>query len=121
LSSLLLLVFLLPIKGEATSPMCLPCSLPFGKFLQIISVRERGPVFSGLLLQGSLLVLGLPFILAGVLKASYDLTLWFIFRHVQPAEDEGRSTYVAEHAESPAHPPSQQAGASPEQGRRGNQ
>ncbi len=30
------------------------------------------PVFSGLLLQGPLLVFGLPFILAGTLKAAYD-------------------------------------------------
>lgn len=40
------------------------------------------PIFSGLLLQGPLLLLGLPFILAGILKAAYDLTLWAIFRHV---------------------------------------
>ncbi len=40
------------------------------------------PVFSGLLLQGPLLVLGLPFVLSGALKAAYDLTLWSIFRHV---------------------------------------
>ena len=45
------------------------------------------PVFSGLLLQGSLLVLGLPFILAGALKAAYDLTLWSIFRHVRLKEE----------------------------------
>lgn len=41
------------------------------------------PVFSGLLLQGPLLVLGLPFIFAGALKAAYDLTLWSIFRRVR--------------------------------------
>jgi MFS family permease len=79
------------------------------------------PVFSGLLLQGSLLVLGLPFILAGALKVSYDLTLWSIFRRVQLPEEEGRSTQAAEDAEPLAHPPSQEAEASPEQGRRGNQ
>ena len=45
------------------------------------------PVFSGLLLQGPLLVLGLPFLLAGVLKAAYDLTLWSIFRHVRLKEE----------------------------------
>jgi MFS family permease len=45
------------------------------------------PVFSGLLLQGPLLVLGLPFILAGTLKAAYDLTLWSIFRHVRLHEE----------------------------------
>src|SRR5215467_2949564 len=45
------------------------------------------PVFSGLLLQGPLLMLGLPFVLAGTLKAAYDLTLWFIFRHVRLHEE----------------------------------
>jgi len=45
------------------------------------------PVFSGLLLQGPLLMLGLPFILAGTLKAAYDLTLWSIFRHVHLHEE----------------------------------
>jgi MFS family permease len=41
------------------------------------------PVFSGLLLQGPLLLVGLPFILAGTLKAIYDVTLWSIFRRVR--------------------------------------
>jgi hypothetical protein len=45
------------------------------------------PVFSGLLLQGPLLVLGLPFVLAGALKAAYDLTLWSIFRRVRLKEE----------------------------------
>ncbi len=45
---------------------------------------STSPVFAGLLLQGPLLVLGLPFILAGILKSAYDLTLWAIFRHVVP-------------------------------------
>src|SRR5438093_12044040 len=44
---------------------------------------STSPVFSGLLLQGSLLMLGLPFILAGALKIAYDLTLWSIFRQVR--------------------------------------
>jgi MFS family permease len=46
------------------------------------------PVLSGLLLQGPLLILGLPFILAGALKAIYDLTLWSIFRRVHLPEEE---------------------------------
>jgi MFS family permease len=46
------------------------------------------PVFSGLLLQGPLLVLGLPFILAGILKAAYDSSLWLLFRHVRLQEEE---------------------------------
>ncbi len=41
------------------------------------------PVFSGLLLQGPALALGLPFIIAGALKAAYDLTLWAVFRRVR--------------------------------------
>ncbi len=45
------------------------------------------PVFAGLLLQGPLLVVGLPFILAGLLKSAYDLTLWFIFRRVRLKEE----------------------------------
>lgn len=44
---------------------------------------STSPVFAGLLLQGPLLVLGLPFILAGMLKSAYDLALWFIFRRVR--------------------------------------
>jgi MFS family permease len=48
---------------------------------------STSPVFSGLLLQGSLLIIGLPFILAGALKAAYDLTLWSIFRHVRLNEE----------------------------------
>src|SRR6266550_3014854 len=48
---------------------------------------STSPFFSGLLLQGPLLILGLPFILAGTLKAAYDLTLWSIFRHVRLHEE----------------------------------
>src|SRR5438876_877829 len=49
------------------------------------------PVFSGLLLEGPLLIVGLPFILAGTLKVAYDLTLWSIFRHVHVQEEEDHS------------------------------
>src|SRR2546425_11346244 len=48
---------------------------------------STSPVFAGLLLQGPLLVLGLPFILAGMLKSAYDLTLWTIFRHVRVKDE----------------------------------
>ena len=44
---------------------------------------STSPVISGALLQGPLLVLGLPFIVAGTLKVAYDLTLWAIFRRVK--------------------------------------
>jgi MFS family permease len=47
---------------------------------------STSPVFSGLLLQGPLLIIGLPFILAGTLKAAYDLTLWSVFRRVRLAD-----------------------------------
>lgn len=74
------------------------------------------PVFSGLLLQGPLLVLGLPFILAGALKAGYDLTLWAVFRRVHLPEEEHRERQPAGHAQPPSH----EAGVSPEQGERGH-
>jgi MFS family permease len=49
------------------------------------------PVISGALLQGALLTLGLPLVIAGVTKCVYDLSLWRIFRRVpieegQPAD-----------------------------------
>ncbi|HET8854056.1 MAG TPA: MFS transporter [Ktedonobacteraceae bacterium] len=50
------------------------------------------PALSGVLLQGSLLVFGLPFILAGILKAAYDCSLWLLFRQVRLQEEEIRST-----------------------------
>jgi MFS family permease len=76
------------------------------------------PVFSGLLLEGPLLVLGLPFILAGALKAAYDLILWSVFRRARLPEEEDRSRQTAVHASPPTHPPSQEAGISPEHERR---
>jgi MFS family permease len=82
---------------------------------------STSPVFSGLLLQGPLLVLGLPFVLAGALKAAYDLTLWFVFRRVHlPEEEEGHAMRTAGQREPAAYPASQEAGARPEDGRRMN-
>jgi MFS family permease len=46
------------------------------------------PVAAGALLQGAYLAVGLPFVIAGILKSVYDLTLWRLFRTV-PAEGEG--------------------------------
>ena len=43
------------------------------------------PIVGGALLQGSLLVLGLPFVVAGALKAAFDLTLWVLFRRADSA------------------------------------
>ncbi len=45
------------------------------------------PIISGLLLQGFWLALGLPFILAGILKVGYDASLWTLFRHVHLPEE----------------------------------
>jgi MFS family permease len=53
---------------------------------------STSPFISGLLLQGPLLVLGLPFILAGTLKAAYDCSLWLVFRHVHLVEEQRAST-----------------------------
>ena len=44
------------------------------------------PVFAGMFLQGSGVFLGVPLLLAGILKALYDLTLWVIFRRVPLSE-----------------------------------
>ena len=44
------------------------------------------PVFAGLLLQGSLLTYGIPFLVAGGIKVAYDLFLWRLFRGVQIEE-----------------------------------
>jgi MFS family permease len=43
---------------------------------------SSSPVLGGLLLQGPALALGLPFVIAGTLKAAYDLALWRVFLHV---------------------------------------
>jgi MFS family permease len=44
------------------------------------------PALAGALLRGSLPTLGAPFLIAGGLKAIYDLVLWALFRHVQLPE-----------------------------------
>lgn len=49
------------------------------------------PVLAGVLLQGAFVALGLPLLLAGSLKAAYDLVLWSLFRHVpDPTVSEGQ-------------------------------
>ena len=50
------------------------------------------PVLAGALLQGPLVVLGLPLLVAGGLKAIYDLALWRIFRRVPQPDAPQRST-----------------------------
>jgi hypothetical protein len=46
------------------------------------------PVLAGALLQGPLVVVGIPLLLSGALKSAYDLKLWAIFRRVQPVNSE---------------------------------
>lgn len=46
------------------------------------------PVLAGLLLQPALLALGLPFVVAGILKVGQDLGLWLVFRRVRIEEDD---------------------------------
>jgi MFS family permease len=41
------------------------------------------PALAGVLLQGPLLIFGAPFLVAGGLKAIYDLALWTLFRRVR--------------------------------------
>ena len=54
------------------------------------------PVISGALLQGMLLTLGLPFVIAGAMKSVYDLTLWRTFRHVGVIEEQPRDNQAAQ-------------------------
>jgi hypothetical protein len=49
------------------------------------------PVFAGLFLQGSGVLLGVPLLLAGALKVAYDLTLWALFHRVPLSEMNTRS------------------------------
>jgi MFS family permease len=46
------------------------------------------PALAGALLRGSLLTLGAPFLIAGGLKAIYDLALWALFRGVRLPQSE---------------------------------
>jgi len=61
------------------------------------------PIVSGLLLQGPFLLLGLPFILAGTLKAAYDCSLWLLFRHTHLEEEQSRQAQEPDHPELSAH------------------
>jgi MFS family permease len=58
----------------------------------VTSVARSGgaatsPALAGVLLQGSLLLFGAPFLIAGGLKAIYDLSLWALFRRVRLPPD----------------------------------
>jgi MFS family permease len=49
------------------------------------------PVLAGALLRGALLTLGAPFLVAGTLKAIYDVALWALFRRVRVPEDDAET------------------------------
>ena len=54
--------------------------------------RPLGPVLAG---ASQAIALGLPFLLAGIIKSGYDLALWRWFRHVPvPADGPGPATLV---------------------------
>src|SRR2546421_700963 len=75
------------------------------------------PVFSGLLLQGPLLVLGLPFILAGMLKSAYDCSLWMVFRHVHLEEEQRAPTQEPARPGEVSHAPKDGARTQTDDGR----
>ena len=60
------------------------------------------PVLSGLLLQRTVLTLGLPFLAAGGLKAAYDVALWLTFRRVPLEEGRDRGPEPARQEERPS-------------------
>jgi MFS family permease len=54
--------------------------------------RPLGPVLAG---AAQSVALGLPFLLAGIIKSGYDLVLWRWFRHVPvPGDDSGPAALV---------------------------
>src|SRR6266702_803725 len=75
------------------------------------------PVFSGLLLQGPLLVLGLPFLLAGMLKSAYDCSLWMVFRHVHLEEEQRSPTQEPARPGEVSHAPKDGARTQTDDGR----
>ena len=78
---------------------------------------STSPFFSGLLLQRPRLILGLPFILAGMLKSAYDCTLWMVFRHVHLVEDQRSSTQEPVRPGEVTHAPHEGARTQTDDGR----
>ena len=63
-------------------------------------IRPAGPALAGVVQQISL---GLPFVLAGGIKAAYDVALWVWFRRVPlPGDDEQLEEAASERGEAPA-------------------
>src|SRR5437588_73690 len=65
------------------------------------AAQSLAPAISGLALQSA--ASGLPFVLAGALKAGYDLTLWLVFRRVA-LQAEPTSGQTAEGPGTPCRP-----------------
>jgi len=56
---------------------------------------DEGPLLAGWKPRSTQTAqLGLPFILSGVLKSAYDITLWFMFRAVPLKEESARGAAV---------------------------
>jgi len=53
-----------------------------------VSATAVSPAIAGYAIATA--ALGLPFVLAGLMKIPYDLILWRAFRHVRPPEEEAR-------------------------------
>jgi MFS family permease len=66
------------------------------------------PALAGLFLRGALLTLGAPFLLAGSLKAIYDLSLWALFRRVRLPQDDAKTEQELEMMVSQQYTSSQQ-------------
>jgi hypothetical protein len=65
--------------------------------------RPLGPALAG---AAQSVALGLPFLLAGVIKSGYDLVLWHWFRHVQvPGELASPPVQLAPAASRPEEMP----------------
>ncbi|MGI8587440.1 MAG: MFS transporter [Chloroflexia bacterium] len=51
------------------------------------AASAAGPTLAGAAMEVLPLVVGLPFLLGGALKIVYDLSLYFVFRHVKPRSE----------------------------------
>jgi len=68
------------------------------------AAASLAPAISGLALQSA--ASGIPFVLAGGLKAAYDLTLWLVFRGVSLSPATGAPPAEIVAGSSAPHPPS---------------
>jgi len=67
---------------------------------------SSSPVLAGALLSGPFVALGIPFLVAGSLKAVYDLVLWRVFRRVQLPTANVSASPTSSHEQETAIPES---------------